>query len=149
MTRLWNKWGNLESAPARTSRREKEEDVADEGADDHASVAPVCAQNPKPDKSLPARRITALSGKKIRVHLDCDGHPAKALFDPDTGSMEITVAPVLSVLGAIYPSPDLAAKAVISALRIGEDGPFDGFELWKIDDTSGRSLKEVRVTVEP
>jgi len=147
-TRVWNKWSNTEPAPPRASTEDTKKDSAKVTADNQPSIARASRQNPKPGKPPAVRRLNAFAGKRIRVHLDCDGHRTKALFDPDTGAMEITVAQVLSVLGATYPNPDVAAEAVISALRIGEDGPFDGYELWKIDDMSGRSLKEVRESVE-
>jgi len=56
--------------------------------------------------------------------------------------MDVTVAPVRALLGATYPDPDAAAKAVVSAFRLGDEGPFDGWELWKVDDTSMQSLRE-------
>lgn len=94
-------------------------------------------------------RTTAVSGRRIRVHLDCDGHRVKAVFDPVTGETEVTVAPVRALLGSVHPDPDAAARAVITAFRLGDDGPFDGWQLWRIDDNSDRPLAELPEAIPP
>ena len=67
----------------------------------------------------------------------------KAIFDPETGATEITSAPVRALLGSVHADPDAAAGAVTTTFRLGEEGPFDGWQLWRIDDNAGRSLAEV------
>ncbi|MFI6400511.1 hypothetical protein ACIBED_20615 [Rhodococcus coprophilus] len=133
-TRVWTKWDDVD---ARGNPR----------------VAPEPGSPPPPPPAaarpvaVPAGakkgRVTAFSGRRIRVNLDCDGHRVKALFDLQTRETEITVAPVDALLGSVHPDPDAAAEAVITAFRLGEEGPFDGWSLWKIDDSSGRPLDEV------
>lgn len=123
-TRVWTKW---DDAP-----------VAPEPASPPVVAGPVGV----PDGAKKGH-ITAFSGRKIRVHLDCDGHRVKAVFDPQTREAEITVAPVDSLVGSTHPDPDAAAEAVITAFRLGDEGPFDGWSLWRIDDASGRPLSEV------
>ncbi|NLE81615.1 MAG: hypothetical protein GX610_18945 [Rhodococcus sp.] len=89
------------------------------------------------------RRTQVNSRRRVRVHLDCDGHRVKALFDPDTEKTEITVAPARALLGSIHPDPNAAARAVVTTIRLGDDGPFDGWRLWLLDDSSGRPLGQV------
>ncbi|MGV9747281.1 hypothetical protein ACWDTG_20555 [Rhodococcus zopfii] len=139
-TRVWNKWDNPE--PQGRSSQERVPRVPDSVDSSDASVNLPRTDDAASVRVRPVRRISALSGKRIRVYLDCDGHRVKALFDPDTEKMDVTVAPVRALLGATYPDPDAAAKAVVSAFRLGDEGPFDGWELWKVDDTSMQSLRE-------
>ncbi|AWG98503.1 hypothetical protein [Rhodococcus ruber] len=139
-TRVWNKWGSTEG-PDRASQQ-SEPPASSPVVSADAPVRMPRIGEAESVKVRPARRISALSGKRIRVYLDCDGHRVKALFDPDTEKMDVTVAPVRALLGATYPDPNAAAKAVVTAFRLGDEGPFDGWELWKVDDTSMQSLRE-------
>ncbi|MGC5163013.1 hypothetical protein ACLQ3J_09850 [Rhodococcus sp. DT1] len=141
-TRVWNKWSSTEESNHASQQSGPRSSSPVVPAD-----APVNLPGIGEAESVdvrPARRITAFSGKRIRVYLDCDGHRVKALFDPETEKMDVTVAPVRALLGATYPGPDAAASAVVKAFRIGDEGPFDGWELWKADDMSARSLKTMR-----
>ncbi len=140
-TQVWNKWDSAETRdPSPHSGGSR---VSNRGDASHAPTTLPRVAEAEPVRARATRRISALSGKRIRVYLDCDGHRVKALFDPDTEKMDVTVAPVRALLGATYPNPDAAAAAVVSAFRLGDEGPFDGWELWKVDDASSRTLKEM------
>ncbi|MFD6894129.1 hypothetical protein ACFWB0_06210 [Rhodococcus sp. NPDC060086] len=138
-TRVWTKWDDADSRvlpvdeAAHISEPESSSQVRAELPD--TTTAPASEVHP-------ARRRSAFSGGKIRIYLDCDGHRVKAVFDPETGETEITVAPVRALLGSVHSDPDAAAEAVTTVFRLGDDGPFDGWQLWKVDDSSGRSLAE-------
>ena len=139
-TRVWNKWSSteeLDRAPQQSGPRSWSPVASADAPVDLPGIGEAESVEVRP-----ARRISALSGKRIRVYLDCDGHRVKALFDPETEKMDVTVAPVRALLGATYPDPDAAASAVVKAFRLGDEGPFDGWDLWKVDDTSMQSLRE-------
>ncbi|UYP20192.1 hypothetical protein OED52_06535 [Rhodococcus sp. Z13] len=138
-TRVWNKWDRQDSM--RRSLRDPKPYVDADARTDAANNSMVADTEAVPQRQS-TRRINALSGKRVRVFLDCEGHRVKALFDPDTQAMEVTVAPIRVLLGATYPDPNSAAKAVVSTFRLGDDGPFDGWELWRVDDASMKSLGE-------
>lgn len=127
-TRVWTKW--------------------DGGSPAHPDAAtgmqsPTATRDSEAPDVSRRDRIAAPSGRRIRIHLDCDGHRVKAVFDLQTRETEITLAQVGALVGSTHPDPTAAAKAVITAFRLGDEGPFDGWSLWKVDDSSGRSLSEV------
>lgn len=139
-TRVWNKWGSTKGADWASKQSGPPSSSSVVSADAPANLPGIAEAESV--EVRPARRVSALSGKRVRVYLDCDGHRVKALFDPETEKMDVTVAPVRALLGATYPDPDAAASAVVKAFRLGDEGPFDGWELWKVDDTSMQSLRE-------
>lgn len=139
-TQVWNKEDSVETRDGSPRPSGARVSSPTDASNAPTTLSRVAESGPARARST--RVISALSGKRIRVYLDCDGHRVKALFDPDSKKMDVTVAPVRALLGATYPDPDAAAAAVVSAFRLGDEGPFDGWELWKVDDTSMRTLRE-------
>ncbi|BDB59751.1 hypothetical protein [Rhodococcus sp. RDE2] len=137
-TRVWTKWDSATSHDQETRAGL----ARPANSTDAAAKSPEGSGGTRGDKALRDRK-TAFSGRRIRVHLDCDGHRVKAIFDPETGATEITSAPVRALLGSVHADPDAAAGAVTTTFRLGDEGPFDGWQLWRIDDNSGRPLAEV------
>ena len=124
------------------------------GAVDGRSHPPASTAKPVPPRPSPALmpkfgvrppgRVTIWSGSRMRVYLDVDGLQTKALYDPDSGQVEITSAPYRALLNTKHADPHLAVAAVMSVSGTGDEGPFDGWAMWILDDKSNRPLGDAR-----
>lgn len=123
----------------------RDEAATERNDESHRVVVPSEGLQEDARSARPIRpSVSAFSGQRMRVYLDCDGHRIKALYDPDGRSVEVTVVPIRALQGARFDDPHTAAAVVISACRPGDAETHDGWSLWHIDDRTGRALGEVR-----
>jgi hypothetical protein len=132
------------AAPTRTSSKP---DLIDKGATARKKQsAPIRPQTPV-SHLLPSATMgqaSLFSGTRMRVTIAVAGFNTKALYDPATGSMEITRAPYRALLRTKYANPHLAAEAVVKISGMDEGGTCNGWDLWRPDDRSSRTLGDVR-----
>ena len=112
-------------------------------------VDPVIRPAPQPKIELvrstppaaPKKRPSALVGKRFRVRLDHEGFRTVALFDPESGVVQITTG---DLEGRIFGSPEVAARNVIERLSPGGPAVSSGEDIWFIDDGTNRSIRQLQ-----
>ena len=76
----------------------------------------------------------------VLVHATYQGQRVEGVFDPDTGGLTVTSAPLQ---GKWFRSPSGAAKAVVANLKPGVTPNRSGYDFWFVTST-GKTLNSIR-----
>jgi hypothetical protein len=83
---------------------------------------------------------TRATSSGVPVHATYQGQRVEGVFDPDTGGLTVTSAPLQ---GKWFRSPSGAAKAVVASLKPGVTPNRSGYDFWFVTST-GKTLASIR-----